>query len=71
MDSLILPVHCTWTHFMIVPTVPLLVVVMTREVRERSKSTTASPKRLATPSTLTFDPAVTLLPPEVKYRIVY
>ena len=48
-----------------VPTLPPLVVVMTREVRERSKSITSSPRRLATPTRLPFDPPVTRLPPTI------
>ena len=50
---------------MIVPTDPPLVVVMTREVRARSNSFTSSPSKLATPTTLPWDPAVTKLPPGV------
>ncbi len=51
-----------------VPTLPPLVVVMTREVRERSKSITSSPRRLATPTRLPFDPPVTRLPPTINYK---
>ena len=57
------------THLMMVPTVPPLVVVMTRDVRERWSSDTSKARRLAAPPKAPILAPLTILPPVISGTI--
>ena len=57
------------THFITVPTVPFLVVVITREVNERQRSSLPIPNSPDTMCTVPDELSDTVLPPEICNKI--